>query len=205
MPRVKQALIFFAVASAGLALLMATSAFAGLGGAPGGNGQRLFEFGLLGSGALTSSCDSEAGTCSSSLEALVNGNVIRKGATFTDNMTWSLSSEIASAGQSCFVATGTGSIVTKRGDQIDFLFNGLLCGNNETFMPSSLNATYVVTGGTGRFTNSVGSGNFTQNNFIVGVANMDQQKPNATVNSGPAGIVRFDGLLTAKRFSPVKR
>ncbi|HUY18644.1 MAG TPA: hypothetical protein VMV15_05410 [Candidatus Binataceae bacterium] len=183
---------------------MATSAYAGLGGVPGGNGRPLFEFGLLGSGALTSSCDSQAGTCSSSLEALVNGNVIRKGATFTDSMTWSLSSEIASAGQSCFVATGTGSIVTRRGDQINYLFNGLLCGNSETFIPSSLNATYVVSGGTGRFANSVGSGNFTQNNFMVGSVPVDHQKPGATVTNGPAGIVRFDGLLTARRFSSAR-
>ena len=198
MPRVKQTAILSAIASAGLILLTMTSALAGIGGPPGGNGQPLFEFGLLGSGALTNKCDPEWGTCSSDLNALINGNVIGKNATFTDDMSWSLESEIISAGQSCFVAAGTGSIVTKLGDEIDFLFNGLLCGNTDSFTPSSLNATYVVTGGTGRFAISVGSGNFTQSNFIIGDFAKGHKKTGAPVVNGPAGIVRFDGVLTAK-------
>ncbi len=204
MPRVKQAAIFSAIVSAGLMLLTVTSAIAGIGGAPGGNGQPLFEFGLLGSGALTNKCDPEWGTCSSSLNALINGNVIGNNATFTDSMSWSLESEIISAGQSCFVAAGTGMIVTKLGDQIDFIFNGLLCGNTDTFTPSSLNATYVVTGGTGRFAISVGSGNFTQSNFIIGDFAKAHEKTGTTGITGPAGIVRFDGVLTAKGVSSIK-
>jgi hypothetical protein len=186
MPRHKQAAVFSALLLAVLVLLAATPASAGLRGSLGANGQPLFEFGLLGSGGLTNKCDPELGTCSSGLDAMVNGNVIGKNATFTETMSWSLQSEIISAGQSCFVATGTGMIVTKLGDQISFLFNGMLCGNTETFTPSSLSATYIVTGGTGRFAISVGSGNFTQSNFTI-------------ADSGPAAIVRFDGALTAKK------
>jgi hypothetical protein len=200
MPRHKQAAVFSALVLAVLMLLAAMPASAGLGGSLGGNGQPLFEFGLLGSGALTNTCDPEWGTCSSGLDALVSGNVIGKIATFTETMSWSLQSEIISAGQSCFVATGTGTIVTKLGDQISFLFNGLLCGNTETFTPSSLSATYIVTGGTGRFAISVGSGNFTQSNFIIesGGATRASKMP-STATSGPAAIVRFDGVLTAKK------
>jgi hypothetical protein len=197
--------IFSTIASIALALLAATTASAGIGGAPGGNGQPLFEFGLLGSGALTNICDPESGTCSSSLEAIVNGSVVGSHATFTETMTWSLESEIISAGESCFVAAGTGMIVTKQSDQIDVLFNGLLCGDTETFTPSSLNATYIVTGGTGRFAISVGSGNFTQSNFVIGDFAKLHPKPGAVVTSGPAGIVRFDGLLTANGVSSANR
>jgi hypothetical protein len=200
MPGVKQAAFFSTIASVGLMLLMTSAAAAGIGGAPGGNGQRLFEFGLLGSGALTKSCDAESGSCSSTLDALINGNVIGRRATFTDSMTWSLDSEIISGDQSCFVAAGDGTIVTRRKGQINFLFHGLLCGNSETFMPSSLNAAYIVTGGTERFANSVGSGNFTQSNFIINDGNVQDSAMRSTVISGPAGIVRFDGTLTVQRF-----
>jgi hypothetical protein len=162
----------------------------------------LFGFGLLGSGALSNNCDPEAGTCSSNLNGLVNGNVIGNHAAFTDSMTWSLASEIIGGGESCFAAAGSGTIVTRKSGQINFLFQGLLCGNTETFTPSSLNATYIVTGGSGRFALSAGSGNFTQDNFIIGDQAKGHPQTGATVTSGPAAIVRFDGLLNAKGVKP---
>jgi hypothetical protein len=170
-------------------LLMATSAAAGLGGAPGGNGQKLFEFGLLGSGPLTSSCNPQLGTCNASLTALVNGNAIGRHATFTETMTWDSTADINSNTQGCSIAAGSGSVVTQRGDQINFTFNGLLCEPSPGGCPSNLNATYIVSGGTGRFATSVGSGNFTQNNLSVN-------------NNGLKAIVRFDGLLTKGRAVP---
>lgn len=204
MSRVRQTVIFSAIASIALALLTTKAAIAGIGGAPGGNGRPLFEFGLFGSGALTNTCDPESGTCSLSLDGIVNGNLIGKNSTFTETMTWSLESEIISAGESCFVAAGNGTIVTRKRDQIAFRFNGLLCGDTESLMPSSINATYIVTGGTGRFAISVGSGNFTQNNFILAGDTQVHPKPGVIVPSRPAGIVRFDGLLTAKGVSSAK-
>lgn len=119
--------------------------------------------------------------------------------TLTDTMTWDVDSGITSAGNTCFFAAGNGSIVAAKGDEIDFLFNGLLCGNADTFSPSTLNATYIVSGGTGRFANAVGSGNFDQHNVQPG--NNDAKAHltgGAQGPTGPLAIVRFDGVLTAK-------
>jgi hypothetical protein len=170
----------------------------GVGEAKSG-GLALFGFGLLGSGPLSTNCDSETSICSSSLNAIVNGNAIGNGAVFTDSMTWSLDSAIIGAGQACYAAAGTGTIVAKGRGQINFSFSGLLCGNSETFVPSSLNGTYIVTGGTRHFANAAGSGNFTQNNFIVVGDAKTHPQGGATVSSGPAAIVRFDGLLTPRQ------
>jgi len=196
MPRCNRVTLLPAVAFATFAILIASSAIAGIGGAPGGNGRPLFEFGLLGSGPLTNPCTPEWGNCT--LSAGINGNVIGTPSTFTDTMTWDLNSGITSAGNTCFVASGNGSIVAKKGDEIDFIFNGLLCGDADIFSPSTLNATYIVTGGTGRFQNAVGSGNFTQNNIDIGTEAKSHLAAGGTGVTGPAAIVRFDGLLTAK-------
>ncbi len=180
-----------------LAVLTASPCSAGIGGAPGGNGRPLFEFGLLGSGPLTNPCSPEWGSCT--LSAGVNGNVIGTPSTFTDTMGWDLNTGITSAGNTCFVASGNGSIVARKGDEIDFIFNGLLCGDSDTFSPSTLNATYIVTGGTGRFDGAVGSGNFTQNNLDLGPPDAQGRLTRGGAGvTGPAAIVRFDGVLTAK-------
>ena len=175
---------------------VAPPAQAGLRGIKAPNGQTLFEFGLLGSGALNNPCTPEFGTCT--LTAGVNGNVIGPGSTLSETITWSNESAIVSAGATCYSATGTGTIVTKVKDEIDFTFNGLLCGNGESFAPSALNATYIVTGGTGRFATSVGSGNFTQNNLDVSNGATGHPK-GSVVGSNSAAIVRFDGTLTKGR------
>jgi hypothetical protein len=72
------------------------------------------------------------------------------------------------------------------------------CGNSESFVPSTLNGTYNVTCGSGRFAKAGGSGNFTQNNFIVPTDAKGHPEFGATVSGGPAAIIRFDGLLTTK-------
>ncbi|MBF6569518.1 MAG: hypothetical protein IVW54_11670 [Candidatus Binataceae bacterium] len=203
MARVKHREVSSVVMAALAVVLMATSAAAGLGGAPGGNGQKLFEFGLLGSGPVTVNCNPQYGVCSASLTAQVSGNVIGKQATFSEAMTWDSTSDINSNTQGCSIAAGSGSIVTKRGDQIDFTFNGLLCEPSPGGCPSNLNATYIVSGGTGRFATSVGSGNFTQNNlFISGNAPADSNAGSPAVGNGLTAIVRFDGLLTKGRAVP---
>ncbi len=184
-----------------MALMTTAPAQAGLGGAKAANGQALFEFGMLGSGALTNPCTPAFATCA--LNATVNGNVINTPSSFSDTMAWSNDSAIISAGETCYTAAGNGTIITKKGDQITFIFNGLLCGDSDTFTPSSLNATYIVTGGTGRFASSSGSGNFTQNNIVVG--GDATSNPKGAVIGGSAAIVRFDGLLTMSPASPPKR
>ncbi len=55
-----------------------------------------------------------------------------------------------------------------------------------------------MTGGTGRFQNAIGSGNFTQNNLDIGTEAKSHLTAGAKGVVGPAAIVRFDGLLTAK-------
>ncbi|SRR5579875_21149 len=191
--RVRLAFVASVLALGLFCLLIAPVAHAGLGGIKAPNGQKLFEFGLLGSGPLTNPCTPDWGTCT--LNAGVNGNVINAGSSLNETMAWSNDSAITSAGETCYTAAGNGTIVAKKGDQIDFIFNGLLCGDSDTFIPSSLNATYIVTGGTGRFATAVGSGNFTQNNFNVNNDLTGHPKAGAVV-VGAAAIVRFDGTLT---------
>jgi hypothetical protein len=187
-----------ALLSLAISLAVTASAEAGLGGAKAANGQPLFEFGMLGSGALTNPCTPSFSSCT--LNATIKGNAISTPSTFTDTMTFSPDAGITSAGETCYVAAGNGTIVAKQGDQFTFTFNGLLCGDSSTFVPSSLNATYIVTGGTGRFANSSGQGNFTQNNIVIGSETAGPAKAGQTL-SGSAAIVRFDGVLTMTQAS----
>lgn len=58
----------------------------------------------------------------------------------------------------CFAASGTGTVTAANGDVINFNTVGLLCEEAARGSALQYNGTYRITGGTGRFADTVGGG-----------------------------------------------
>jgi hypothetical protein len=122
-------------------------------------GQTLFLFSFIGSGPSTVICD-ESGFCTSTFTGIANGSAIGSKAAVSSSFSWNTESGgIVSAANICYVATGTGTMTTRRRGQLNFAQTGLLCGPLNGFSPADFNGTFLITGGTGKFAASIGGGN----------------------------------------------
>lgn len=65
------------------------------------------------------------------------------------------------AGGVCALATGSGGIEAADGSTISWVTVGLLCNEAGALSPVHYNATYRITGGTGRFVGVAGGGSLT--------------------------------------------
>jgi hypothetical protein len=159
----------FAMA-AGLAMLLAAqAAHAQAVGPSPVAGQTLFLFSFIGSGPSTVTCDEETGDCTSTFSGIANGSAIGLKATVSSSFTWNVEEGgIVSNDQICYLAAGTGTVVTKKKGQLTFSQVGLLCGPLDGFTPADFNGAFVVTGGTGRFAKSVGGGGATASSDASG-------------------------------------
>lgn len=81
------------------------------------------------------------------------------------------------AGGVCAVVTGTGGIEAADGSTITWVTVGVLCNEASAISPVHYNATYRITGGTGRFVGVAGGGSLT-----------------ATFNS--PHFIKIDGTIT---------
>lgn len=81
------------------------------------------------------------------------------------------------AGGVCAIATGSGGIEAADGSTISWVTVGLLCNEAGAISPVHYNATYRITGGTGRFVGVAGGGSLT-----------------ATFNS--PHFIKIDGTIT---------
>jgi hypothetical protein len=126
-------------------------------------GQTLFLFSFIGSGPSTFSCD-RSGNCTSSFAGIANGVATGRGATVSSSFNWNFANRVTAGGQICFPVDGTGTVTTKHRGQLDFFQVGLLCGPiSDGFAPApaAFNGSFLITGGTGRFSESVGGGSAT--------------------------------------------
>ncbi|MGH7905922.1 MAG: hypothetical protein ACREP6_04780 [Candidatus Binataceae bacterium] len=188
--------------AAAILTFIAPAAIAGYGilGPKTQSGQRLWVWVAIGSGPSSSACDFTTGVCTATFTGQINGNGIGLNATVTSTLQWNLGAAFDNQlGTLCYIANGGGTItaaltrnarrrIQRRPELLDILQNqislievGTLCGNSSTFSPAVFDGAYYVSGGTGKFTGSVGSGTATassdQNGFV---------------------IFRVDGTLTAK-------
>ncbi len=134
-------------------------------------GQTLFLFSFIGAGPSTVMCD-DAGNCTSTFTGKANGAAIGLNAAVSSSFTWNIENGgIISAGDICYLAAGTGTVTTKAKGQLTFSQVGLLCGPLDGFSPADFNGAFTVTGGTGKFTASVGGGGATassdSNGFVL--------------------------------------
>ncbi|MBF6569519.1 MAG: hypothetical protein IVW54_11675 [Candidatus Binataceae bacterium] len=150
-------------------------------------GQTLFLFSFIGSGPSTFSCN-EGGNCTSSFEGIANGVATGRNAQVSSNFSWNFYNLIIAGNQICFPVDGTGTVTTKHKGQLDFFQVGLLCGpagDGFSPAPAAFNGSFLITGGTGRFAESVGGGS-------------------ATASSNPNGFVQLfvEGSVTWKGKAP---
>lgn len=179
--------VFGAVAAVALAILLAADAAhaqPAVGPSPIA-GQTLFLFSFIGSGPSTVMCDEESGDCTSTFTGIANGAAIGLKAAVSSSFSWNVAEGIVSGDNICYVAAGTGTVVTKNKGELDFTQTGLLCGPLDGFSPAAFNGSFAVVSGTGKFAASVGGGG-------------------ATASSNSSGFVLLfaEGSLTWKGQAP---
>ena len=132
----------------------------------------MLDWRVLGSGGVGGSC-ALSPVLVSSCTADSGGSAV---GTHVGNSTWTLSLTTGSligsnfSGGNCFVANGTGDVTAANGDVIGYRTVGTLCEETGAGSPYHYNATYRITGGSGRFSSAVGGGNVASTNVRGGAS-----------------------------------
>ncbi len=104
----------------------------------------------------------------------------------------------AADGQYCGPATGSATLTAASGDLLDFDYAGTVCEQGPALfgVPHTFTGTYVITGGTGRFTNATGAGTITAgddgngNAYMRDRGTISYQSPRPTVRTYVSSPVR---------------